>query len=65
VTKVVGIGSGKKTPETPPTCPYCGKKPACVDFTCPRIASVWSDDSGSWEITFHPPHTPPIGDETA
>lgn len=62
MSKVVGISSGKKPPEA---CPYCGKTPSCPDFTCHRIASVWSDDQGAWEITFFPLDTPPAGDETA
>jgi hypothetical protein len=56
VTKVVGIDSGKKPPTS---CPYCGAEKACPDFTCPRIESVWSDDQGAWEITFHRPQAQP------
>lgn len=58
MTKVVGL-DGKR-----PACPYCGHKPACPDFTCPRIASVWSDDD-SWQIDFAENwQPPPTGDET-
>ena len=59
MSNVRDIGGVKKP------CPYCGAEKACPDFTCPRIASVWSDDQGAWEITFFPPQSPPDGDEAA
>jgi hypothetical protein len=49
VKKVVDIGSGKK-PE--PDCKFCGKAPACPDWTCERLASVWFGSDGSWEVRF-------------
>jgi hypothetical protein len=49
---VVDLGE-KRKPADP--CPYCGNKPACPDFTCPRIKSVWSGPDGEWEIQFHDP----------
>ncbi len=62
MTKIVDFDRGKKPPAT---CPYCGKEPACVDFTCPRIKRVASDDSGAWDITFFRPKDPSDGDEAA
>jgi hypothetical protein len=73
MTKIVGIGGGKKTPEKPPeSCDHCGASPACPGITCPRIKRYWADPSGAWEVTYHktwtptniPPEPPPVGDET-
>jgi hypothetical protein len=48
MSKVRDISSGKK-PEK--SCQFCGKTPACPDWTCPRIASVTVDESG-WQVEF-------------
>ena len=50
MTKVVGIDSGRK-PDGP--CKWCGAKPACEDFTCPRLRRVASYSDDSWEVWFH------------
>jgi len=51
MSKVIGIGSAKK-PDEP--CPWCGKKPACHGFTCPRLSGAEGDEDGWWKVSFHP-----------
>ena len=48
MTKIVGIDKNKKAE---PSCQFCGKTPACPDWTCPRIASVTVDSDG-WQVEF-------------
>ena len=54
MTNVIPISEGLKA------CPYCGTKPACPDFTCPRIKFIWhSEQDDEWEIEFHESWRPP------
>lgn len=50
--KVIDFGA-KRKPADP--CPYCGALPACPDFTCARLKSVWSGPDGEWELQFFDP----------
>jgi hypothetical protein len=52
MTKVVGIGGGKKT-----TCPWCGTSPACPDWTCPRVKAYEQDGESVVYVEFFKPGT--------
>lgn len=42
MTKLTSL-EGKKKKASP--CPYCGREPACPDWTCPRLKAVITEDS--------------------
>lgn len=48
MTNVVGIDTKAKS------CPFCGKKPPCPDWTCERIHAVTMDADGSWTVELSP-----------
>jgi hypothetical protein len=48
MNKVTGIDKNKKADKP---CQFCGKTPACPDWTCPRLASVTVDENG-WQVEF-------------
>jgi hypothetical protein len=45
VTKVVGIESAKKPDDD--ACLYCGKVPACLGMTCPKVVRFELFEDGS------------------
>ena len=45
MSKIVGIEKNKKP------CQFCGKTPACPDWTCARLSSVTVDENG-WQVEF-------------
>lgn len=45
MSKVTSLDAKRKS------CPHCGKRPPCPDFTCKRIASVFESEDGV-EVTY-------------
>jgi hypothetical protein len=48
----------------PAPCQFCGKVPACPDWTCKRIKSVTVDEVG-WSVDFWPDEPPEDEPENA
>jgi hypothetical protein len=46
--KVVELGDKRKS------CQFCGKTPACPDWTCERIHAVTMDADGGWTVDLSP-----------
>jgi hypothetical protein len=54
--KVADLGEKQKP------CQFCGRKPACADWTCPRLKMVQVDSDG-WVVEFWDPLRTPEGVE--
>lgn len=43
----------RKLEKGPQPCQFCGRTPACPDWTCKRLQSVTVDEAG-WAVEFWP-----------